>query len=189
MSLFAASPDPATGGRRLEELAFEVSDKQKLVVSTKKARELVRRGVRRVFCLRVGQKRLLEWSRETDGWRPLAGDAQIVDRCLARPLPVRALLDVASAGEAVVAALKARHVPALEALEAKSKAEGRAEGEARGRAQGEAKGLRSAIADLCELLGIALGPARCARLEAMSVGELDALRADLKRRRRWPRRP
>ncbi len=209
-SVFADALDRRTGGRRLEELAFEVSDKQKLAVTTKKARELVGRGVRRVFCLRVGKGRLLEWSRETDDWQPLANDAELDDRCFARPLPVRALLEAAAGDAAVVAALAARRVPALEALlaesrtegeakgkaegraegEAKGKAEGRAEGEAKGKVEGEAKGkaegLRAAIADACELLGIALPPARRARLEAMGLGELEALRAALKRARRWP---
>jgi Putative restriction endonuclease len=193
-SVYADEPDPATGGRRLEELAFEVSDKQKLAVSTKKARELVRRGVRRVFCLRVGRKRLLEWSRESDDWQPVDDGAAIVDRCLARPLPVRALLGAVSADEAVVAALAARRVPALEALvaagEAEGEARGRAKGEAKGRAEGEARGraegLRVAVADLCEVLGVALGPARRAQLASMGVGELEALRAALKATKRWP---
>jgi predicted DNA-binding protein (UPF0251 family) len=39
---------------------------------------------------------------------------------------------------------------------------------------------------LCELLGIALGAARRARLEAMGVDELEALRLALKQTRRWP---
>ncbi len=108
-----------------------MSDKQKLVVSTNKARELVRRGVQRVLCLRVGKARLLEWSRATDDWRPLANDALLDDRCFARPLPVRARFEPAG-DEAVVAALKARRVPALEALLAEGEAKGRAEGEARG---------------------------------------------------------
>ncbi len=63
---------------------------------------------------------------------------------------------------------------------------GRAEGEAKGRAEGEAAGARAAVADLCELLGIALGPRRRARLEAMGAGELTALRTALKQHRRWP---
>jgi putative restriction endonuclease len=215
-SIYPVALDRRTGGRRLEELAFELSDKQALSVATKKARELARRGVRRVFCLRVGAGRLLEWSRATDGWQPLANGASVDDRCLVRPLAVRALVDAAAGDASVVAALRARRVPALEALlreeeakgraegeargrvegEAKGRAEGeargRVEGEARGRAEGEAKGraegLHVAIADLCELLGIALGPKRRARLAVLSVAELDALRAALKRHRRWPGR-
>jgi hypothetical protein len=61
-----------------------------------------------------------------------------------------------------------------------------AEGEAKGRAEGKAEGLRTAVGDLCELLGIALGAARRAQLEAMGVDELEALRQALKQPRRWP---
>jgi Uma2 family endonuclease len=175
-SVFSSAPDPKTGGRRLEELAFEIASRQALSVPTNKARELVRRGVRRVFCLMVGRKRVLEWSRATDGWQPLDHKDALEDRCLVRPLPVRALLDAAAGDEAVVAALQARRVPALEAL--------LAEGEAKGRAEG----LRAAIVDLCEVLDIALGPKRRAHLISLRVAELEALRAALKQQRRWPGR-
>jgi putative restriction endonuclease len=225
-SIYPEADDPKTGGRRLEELAFEVTNRQALSVPTEKARELVRRGVRRVFCLLVGKKRVLEWSRETDGWQPLGVNAVLKDHCLVRPLPIRALLEAAEGDEAVVAALRARKVPALMAAladerregklegraegklegraegkaegklegraegklegRAEGKAEGKLEGRAEGKREGRAEGLRTAVADLCELLGIALSPSRQARLEAMGVDELEALRLALKRTRRWP---
>jgi hypothetical protein len=130
-SVFPSVPDPVTGGRQLEELAFEVTSEQALRVPTTKARELVRRGVRRVFCILVAQRRVLEWSRETDGWATVPEGGVIEDRCLVRPLPVRALLDSAVADDAVAAALLGKHVPCLErALE-----ERQGQGEARGRAE------------------------------------------------------
>ncbi|WP_437647793.1 Uma2 family endonuclease [Sorangium sp. So ce362] len=104
-SVFPAAPDPETGGRRLEEIAFEVASEQAMSVPTTKARELVRRGVRRVFCLVVEQQLTLEWSRENDDWARLPEDAVIEDRCLVRPLPVRASFDAASADEAVFEAI------------------------------------------------------------------------------------
>ncbi|KYG05848.1 hypothetical protein BE21_38090, partial [Sorangium cellulosum] len=134
-SVFAQKPDRG-GRRRLEELAFEVSDKQALAVPTSKARRLIDRGVRRVFCILVKQHRVLEWSRETDGWRTLPKDAVIEDPCLVRPLPLQALLDAASSDDAVARALLQKRVPALEA----ALAEGEARGEARGVALGEALG-------------------------------------------------
>jgi uncharacterized protein len=70
--------------------------------------------------------------------------------------------------------------------EAKGKEEGRREGEARGKAEGKAEGLRTAVLDLCELLGLAPTEAQRAQLGAMGVGELEALRAELKQHRRWP---
>jgi len=51
VSVFPSAPDPKTKGRQLEELAFEVASKQALSVPTIKARKLVARGVRRVFCV------------------------------------------------------------------------------------------------------------------------------------------
>jgi hypothetical protein len=56
-----------------------------------------------------------------------------------------------------------------------------------GEARGEAKGLRTAVVTACELLGIPLSPARQARLAAMGVDELEALRRALQEQRRWPR--
>ncbi|HEU4408756.1 MAG TPA: HEPN domain-containing protein [Polyangiaceae bacterium] len=60
------------------------------------------------------------------------------------------------------------------------------EGEARGEARGREAGLRTAVLDLCEVLGLAPTEGQRARLEAMGLGELEALRGEIKRRRRWP---
>lgn len=144
VSVLSTTPDPQTGGRQLEELAFEICSQQALKIPTEKTRELIRRGVRRVFCLLVeddtepgqgGKKRrrqqgsrLLEWSRETDGWSPVAESAVIEDRCLARPLPVRALLRAADGDEVVAEALRARGGRVFEQERVEGKAEGRAEG-------------------------------------------------------------
>jgi hypothetical protein len=123
-SVFAAEPDPATGARRLEELAFEVTSEQALAVPTEKARELARRGVRRVFAVLVKQGRALEWSRPTDGWSTLPDDATIDDACFVRPLPVRALLDAAVQDDAVAGALLARGNSVIEAALGKREASG-----------------------------------------------------------------
>jgi hypothetical protein len=187
-SIYPSGNDPKTGGRRLDELAFEVTDKQALSVPTLKARELARRGVRRVFCLVVGKKQLLEWSQLTDGWRPLGENERIEDRCLVRPLPARALLDAAASDEAVVGALRARKVPAMVAVLADERSQGEAEGEAKGRAEGEAKGLRQGAMALCDVLSIDVSPARRARLEVMGADELGVLCQTLREKRRWPRR-
>ncbi|HEU4537582.1 MAG TPA: Uma2 family endonuclease [Polyangiaceae bacterium] len=175
-SIYPEGNDPKTGGRRLDELAFEVADKQALSVPTKKARELVRRGVRRVFCLLVAKQSVLEWSRETDGWRPVGESERLEDRCLVRPLPVRALLDAAASDEAVVGALRARQVPAMvEALaderrqgetkgRAEGKAEGMAEGEVKGIAKGEAKGKAEAVLEVLEARGLSVTAAQRAKV-------------------------
>lgn len=127
-SVFPVARDARSGGRQLEHLAFEVSDRQPLGVPTTKARELVRRGVRRVFCIVLRQRRVLEWSRATDAWSPLHVDGMIDDPCFATPLPVRALLETGLADGAVVAALDARSHPAIMAIEARGETRGELSG-------------------------------------------------------------
>src|SRR5690606_14909077 len=48
VSVFPSARDPATGGRQLEELAFQVVGTQSLGKAGLKAEKLVNRGVRRV---------------------------------------------------------------------------------------------------------------------------------------------
>ena len=140
-SVYPAAPDPASGERQLEELAFEVCREQSLEVPTFKARELVGRGVRRVFCVVVGgagQRRrktlaksyLLEWSHGTGGWSRVPDDAMIDDRCLEPSMPVRGLLDASAGDEAVARALVARKSLVIAEERAKGRAEGLAESEA-----------------------------------------------------------
>lgn len=74
----------------------------------------------------------------------------------------------------------------LEDLRVESEALGEARGEARGEALGRAAAMRAAIEDVCELLGIEVSEGRRARLAALSLEELDALRVQIKRERRWP---
>jgi hypothetical protein len=68
--------------------------------------------------------------------------------------------------------------------------QGERQGEARGEARGEVKGrlaeARVAIADLCDLCGIALTPERDAWVQAAELRQLYELRAHLKRERAWP---
>jgi flagellar biosynthesis/type III secretory pathway protein FliH len=65
-------------------------------------------------------------------------------------------------------------------------AKGLREGEAKGLREGKAEGLRAAVLDLCEVLGIEVTAEQRAQLDAMGVGELEALRQALKTTRRWP---
>lgn len=113
-SVFPQERDPVSGGRQLEELAFEVASTQPLADATKKARGLSARGVRRVFCLHLPGAQVLEWERDGDTWRTLANDGAIADACFVRPLPVAALLDAARLDDEVARALLAKHNPVLE---------------------------------------------------------------------------
>jgi len=169
VSVFPLERVPETGGRQLEHLAFEIVNEQALAVQTTKARELVRRGVRRVFCVVVQKKKLLEWSRETDSWAATPLET-IDDPCFTRPVSVAALLGAASADDAVAAALRAKSHPAF----GKAREEGREEG------------LRVAVRDLCDAFSIPLDADRDRTVSSMSATELDALRSALKRDRSWP---
>jgi Uma2 family endonuclease len=114
-SIYPSERDPVTGGRKLEELAFEIVSEQAIRVSTGKARDYIERGVRRVFCVDVGKRRVLEWSQSKDGWDELPLDASIEDRCFVRPLPLRVLLEAAAVDDAVAEALLAKKNRRIEA--------------------------------------------------------------------------
>jgi Uma2 family endonuclease len=151
VSIFPSAPDPRTKGRQLEELAFEVASEQALRVPTDKARKLIARGVRRVFCVLLKKGRLLEWSRATDGWATVPKTSSIQDPCLVRPLPVAALLDAARADDEMGEALLVKRPPSIRRALSESKAEGRTEGKAEGKAEAvlavlEARGIKVTIA-------------------------------------------
>lgn len=170
--------DPATGKRMIAEVAFEVLGTQALAAVSDKARELRARGTRKIFALNVERSRVLEWSETHDDWVMLPDQAEIDDICFARPVPTPALLDAARADAAVVAALDARAVPELRAIEAR----GHAEGERRGRAAG----LRKGVIDLCAVLEIALDAGALAMLDALDADALEDLGDQLRTTRRWP---
>ncbi len=156
--------DPATGGRYLEEIAFEVVSEQNERWVTAKALRMHRRGVRRIFTVWVkGPRRVCEWSPESQSWRPLEAGARIEDPCLAAPLAVAALLDAAAADKAVVAALVAKGNPKILRREAAA----------------EAKAVAKAILAVLEARGIAVNAAQ--RQEILRC--LDRDRLD-----RWLRR-
>ena len=166
VSIFPSAPDPKTKGRQLEELAFEVASKQRLAVPTVKARKLVARGVRRVFCVLVKQGRVLEWSRAKDDWSGLPNDASIEDPCLVRPLPVAALLDALVADDEVAKALIVKRPPAIRKALLDSKAKGRREGELQAKAE--------TLLRLLAARGLRVSPRVRASIEASrDVAELD----------------
>lgn len=175
----------ADGGRKLEQLAFEIVNEQALAIQTTKARELTARGVRRVFAFVVKNRRLLEWSRETDAWAATPIET-IDDPCFVRPLPVGALASAVDADTAVLRALAERGHPVIDEIRRESREEGREEGREKGREEGREEALRLAVIDLCELFGIELDPARRQALEDARGAALDALRTAIKTTRRWP---
>ncbi|MEP7122103.1 MAG: Uma2 family endonuclease [Byssovorax sp.] len=149
-SVFPSARDPRTGGRQLEELAFEVLSTERLGHAARKARALAERGVRQIFAIDVTRNSVLAWLRTTNTWQILPHDSAIEDRALALPLPVRALVDAASAGDAVARALIAKKNPviasALERAERKGKARGERSGQAAGQAKGRIESLLAVLA-------------------------------------------
>lgn len=127
-------------GRKLEEIAFEVIDKQAQSVPTKKAMDLVARGVRRVFCVVVRDRQLSEWSRKHGRWEPLAPGSLIEDRCFVRPIRAEALVSSLLAEDEIARALLVKKPPAIEAALKETRTEAREEGRVEGREEGREKG-------------------------------------------------
>ncbi|WP_428263785.1 hypothetical protein [Haliangium sp.] len=165
--------DPDTGDRYLEELAFEIKATQRPGDLTRRARIMSDRGVRRVFAiwvagdpaagtLRIGP--LQEWSPDAGTWRTCDPDEDIVDECLRKPLPVRALLDAAQADHAVARALIDADNPEIVAY-----GDQRAEaGYNRGATQGALGIAREALRLTLQARGFTVDERISARIEACS---------------------
>jgi Uma2 family endonuclease len=112
-SVYPRARDPVTGRRQIDQLAFEIVNTESLADAAKKARDMVNRGVRRVFAIDVERTRALEWSRELGTWSSLDLASSIEDPALAVPLPLDALVRSARADDAVARALLAKRNPVL----------------------------------------------------------------------------
>jgi hypothetical protein len=159
VSVFPSAPDPHTGRRQLEQLAFEVVSSQSLAYAGGKAAQL---AVRRVFAIDVERERVLEWSVAQATWSPLDPTRFIEDDALDAPLPIAALIGTARADDAVSRALLAKRNPVL--------VEGRANAVAEGRAEAKAEALITVLT----ARGLVLDDTTRARL----LGERDAHRLD-----------
>jgi len=146
VSVYPDAPDPRTGGRQLEQLAFEIISTQSLGRATTKAVKLTARGVRRVFAIDVERSRVLEWSTDRDTWHELDAAGHIADPALEVPLPIEAMVHAAKADDAVARALVARHNPVIEAVRAEDRAAGKAEGKIEGKAEGKIEALIAILA-------------------------------------------
>jgi hypothetical protein len=164
-SVYPMARDAATGGRQLELLAFQVVASETLAHAATKAGLLCERGVRRVFAVDVGRKRVLEWSRDTEGWRVLPDDAAIEDDVFVAPLPVDALVKAAKADDAMAMALLAKGNPVLLAAEARAQARGQHEGREEGREEGRAHARRAVLA-VMHARGLVPMPAQRARIDS-----------------------
>jgi Uma2 family endonuclease len=160
VSVFPRARDPRTGGRQLEQLAFEIVSTQSLSGAAGKAAKLASRGVRRVFALDVERARALEWSSALGTWALLDGSAHIEDPALAAPLPIRTLVRAAKADDAIAHALIVKRNPVIEASHREASERGRIEGIAEGIADGLARGRTEGLAQ-----GLARG-----RTEGLEAG-------------------
>jgi Uma2 family endonuclease len=150
-SVYPFARHPVSGGRQLEELAFEVVSTERLSHAGKKALKLVTRGVRRVFAIDVERGRGCEWNHSLATWEILAESAVIEDRCFVTPLPIAALLSAAKSDDAVASALLAKRnavlVQALEESHALGELAGISAGKAEGILAGKAEGILAGKAD------------------------------------------
>lgn len=156
VSVFARARDAATGGRKLEEIVFEILGTQRLGAAATKARALAERGVRRIFAIDVRNKRALLWAPRTGTWEILPPDGVIADPLFVTPLPIAALVGAAQSDDAVAAALLAKQNPVLARESKRSHAEGREEGRVEGLEEGRVEGLAQALLVLLEARGFAL---------------------------------
>jgi hypothetical protein len=190
VSVYPAARHPETGGRQLEQLAFEILGKGSRRRAARKAAKLVGRGVRCVFAIDVERSRVLEWSTALCGWCELDASSHIDDPALEVPLPIEAILHAAKANDAVARALLARHNPVLEARLAERHDEGVQEGLARGVEEGFARGVAHAARALADA-ALALADTVLAVLAArgIAVGEAERVRIvderDLALLKRW----
>jgi len=109
VSVFPRRRDRKTGGRKLEEIAFEVCDTERYAHVTTKVKRLAARGVQRLFYVDVDTRTLHEWQHDRGDWVALGAKAEITDRCFRVPIPARALVDRVRADDTVARALLAGH--------------------------------------------------------------------------------
>ncbi len=144
-SVYPAARDARTGGRQLEELAFELLSTTRLSTAASKADQLTKRGVRRVFGIDLVKRRVVEWSRDLGSWSILPTIGVIEDAVFATPLPIEGLLDIVGNDDLVVRAWRSRGHAEFAAERQEGREEGREQGREEGREEGREQGLRDAL--------------------------------------------
>jgi Uma2 family endonuclease len=172
VSVLPRAPDPKTGGRQLEHLAFEIVSTESLGHAGRKAAKLSARGVRRVFAIDISRGRVLEWSGVLQSWSSLDMTTSIEDPALAAALPLAPLIHAVNSDDLVARALLAKHNAVIAAdraravanANARGKRAGQREGLAEGLAEGSARGRAEALLVLLAARGIATTAADRARI-------------------------
>jgi hypothetical protein len=174
------APDIAVGGLANEPgwsttappLCVEYADRGQDEASLQqKIVELLRCGTRFVWVVRLTGLRRVEVHEPGKAMRTALADETLdAPGLLKNPVPVDALFDREAAHRHTLKNLLQRE--GYEDLDDVKDA-------------GLREGLRRAIEDLCEVLAITPTPAQAAALLTMDVAALEALRAHIKRERRW----
>jgi len=139
--------DPETGARYLEELSFEIVNEQSMNDVTSKARNLARRGVRRIFAIFVKTAEICEWAKSSGEFVRLDMNGMFEDPVFIRPIAVKALVDgtLAEAENEVAKALIAKQNPEIAKLQHEAEQHGHQkgldEGHKKGLDEGHKKGL------------------------------------------------
>lgn len=122
--------DPETGSRYLEELSFEIVNEQSMSDVTSKAKNLARRGVRRIFAIFVKLGEIREWSKTSGEFIRLDMNGMFEDPVFVRPMAVKALVDstLAEAENEVAKALIAKKNPEIVKLQEEAEQQGHKKG-------------------------------------------------------------
>ncbi len=135
--------DPETGSRYLEELSFEIVNEQSLSDVQAKAKNLARRGVRRIFAIFVKTGEIREWSKTSGELVRLDMNGMVDDPVFVRPMAIKALVDstLAEAENEVAKALIAKNNPEIVKLQHEAEQQGHRTGHKKGLDEGVQKGL------------------------------------------------
>jgi len=173
VSVYPSARDPKTGGRQLEELAFEVCDSEREAHVTRKVKKLAKRGVRRLFYVDVEARRLREWHHASGAWGPLDDDQEIVDRCFRVPIPAKALVDRVLADDTVARALLVANNRVIEQALSERERKGERRGVRRGLRRGELLSLSAAVLCVLDRRRVALDDG--ARAQVLACDDRDQL--------------
>lgn len=145
--------DPETGSRYLEELSFEIVNEQSMSDVIAKAKNLARRGVRRIFAIFVKKGELREWSRAKGEFVRLDATAMFDDEVFVRPIAIKALVDstLTEAENEVAKALWEKKTPEIMRIQQEGvdtgRNQGHKEGHKKGLDEGQLNGRRETLVE------------------------------------------
>jgi Uma2 family endonuclease len=176
ISVYPKARDPATGGRQLEHLVFEIVNTESRSHAGRRAVKLITRGVHRVFAIDVVRNLALEWSSALAAWTQLAPDAVIEHPAFITPVPMEALVQAVIADDHVARVLLTKRNPVFEAARAQDREDGFRSGLQLGKAEGLQLGRANSV--------VAVLTARGWSLDDTTRAQIFAER-DLERLDRW----